>query len=169
MSTKRTGITSIHYNLQNKKYTIRILATIKEWLDFIQSTEIQKYQESIANKDTIQLTKQQIYNQYFVDHIRKNGFYTIYNSTEIPREQGKQANLQAAFSRCRLCVWGSLCCIKAVSPSLKGIFWFQKSISKVVFFWIQNNLWPHESSHSKYWLTGSFLNSEKCSWTYTRS
>ena len=43
----------------------------------------------------------------------------------------------------------------------KGIFWFQKVIFKVVFFWIQHNLWPHESSHSEYWLSGSFVNSDK--------
>ena len=48
-----------------------------------------------------------------------------------------------------------------ISSDIKGIFWFQKSIFKVVFFWILHNLWPHESSHSEYWLTGSFLNSDK--------
>ena len=48
---------------------------------------------------------------------------------------------------------------------LKGIFWFQKSVFKAVVFWILHNVWPQESSPSKYWLAGSFLNSDNCSWT----
>ena len=43
--------------------------------------------------------------------------------------------------------------------TLKG--YSEKSILKVVLFWIQNNLRTHESSHSKYSLSDSFLNSDK--------
>ena len=54
-------------------------------------------------------------------------------------------------------------CVK--HSNIKGIFWFQKSVCKVGLFWIQHNAWPQESSRSEYWLTGSFLNSDNCSWT----
>ena len=36
----------------------------------------------------------------------------------------------------------------------KGISCFQKSVYKV-FFWIQHNVLPQESSRCEYWLTGS--------------
>ena len=54
---------------------------------------------------------------------------------------------------------------KDSEKKLKGIFCFQKSVCKVVFFWIQHNVWSQESSRFQYWLTGSFLNSDNCSWT----
>ena len=40
------------------------------------------------------------------------------------------------------------------------IFWFQRFVSKVVFFYIQHNYLPHENQ-----LSGSFLNRDKCRWT----